>query len=58
MQEYIGKQVRMKEGPRKRGVIEYADEQYIVVFFSFPRKERVVFTNNESFLEKVELLES
>jgi hypothetical protein len=58
MQEYIGKKVRMREGPKKRGMIEYADEQYIVVYFTIPRKERVVFANNDSFFQKVELLEN
>jgi hypothetical protein len=56
LQELIGKKVRLKEGPKKRGVIEYADDQYIVVSFTIPRKERVVFANNEAFFQKVELL--
>jgi len=57
LQEWIGRKVKMKAGPKKRGTIEYVDEQYIVVYFTVPRKERVVFSNHSAFLEKVELLD-
>ncbi|WP_400163707.1 hypothetical protein ACAF76_011590 [Brevibacillus sp. TJ4] len=57
MQEWLNKPVKMKTGPRKRGIVEYVDEQYIVVYFTHPRKERVIFSSTESFLEKIEWLE-
>lgn len=55
--ELLGKKVKAKTGARKKGVIEHIDEQYIVVFWQFPRSERVIFPNNERFLEKVVLVE-
>jgi hypothetical protein len=58
MQELLGKQVRMKQGVKKRGVVEYVDEQYIVVYFTFPRKERVVFTSSDAFFQKIEIVEA
>lgn len=56
MDEWLNKRVKMKEGPKKHGVVEYIDDQYIVVYFTFPRKERVIFSSKEGFLHKVELL--
>ncbi|WP_432777028.1 hypothetical protein AAFJ72_10530 [Brevibacillus gelatini] len=57
MDEWLNKPVKTKERPKKRGIVEYIDEQYIVVFFTAPLKERVIFSSKESFLNKVELLE-
>jgi hypothetical protein len=58
MEDLLGKHVQAKEGMKKRGVIEYIDEQYIVVFWQFPRSERVIYANNETFLDKVIVVES
>ncbi|CAM3227690.1 MULTISPECIES: hypothetical protein [Brevibacillus] len=57
MDKWLNKRVKMKEGPKKRGIVEYIDEQYIVVYFTFPRKERVIYPSKEAFLNKVEFIE-
>lgn len=57
MMELLGKKVKAKTGVRKKGIIEHIDEQYIVVFWQFPRSERVIFANNENFLDKVLIVE-
>lgn len=57
MNEWLNKRVKVKEGPKKRGIVEYIDEQYIVVYFTFPRKERVIYPSKEAFLSKVEFIE-
>lgn len=57
MDDWLNKRVKMKQGPKKRGIVEYIDEQYIVVYFTFPRKERVIYPSKEAFLNKVEFIE-
>jgi hypothetical protein len=57
MDEWLNKRVKMKEGPKKRGIVEYIDDQYIVVYFTIPRKERVIYPSKEAFLNKVEFIE-
>lgn len=56
MQEWLNKPVKMKTGPKKRGIVEYVDDQYIVVYFTHPRKERVIFSSKDAFLQKIEWL--
>lgn len=57
MDEWLNKPVKTIDRPKKRGIVEYVDDQYIVVYFTIPRKERVIFSSKESFLSKVELME-
>lgn len=57
MNEWLNKPVKTIDRPKKRGIVEYVDDQYIVVYFTIPRKERVIFSSKESFLGKVELIE-
>ncbi|MGG1659747.1 hypothetical protein [Brevibacillus sp. NRS-1366] len=57
MDEWLNKRVKTIDRPKKRGIVEYMDDQYIVVYFTIPRKERVIFSSKESFLAKVELIE-
>jgi len=57
MEEWLNKRVKMKEGPKKRGIVEYIDDQYIVVYFTFPRKERVIFPSKEAFLHKIAFID-
>ncbi|MBU8712265.1 hypothetical protein KM924_07105 [Brevibacillus parabrevis] len=57
MDEWLNKPVKTKERPQKRGIVEYIDDQYIVVFFTLPRKERVIFSSKEAFLNKIEFVE-
>lgn len=57
MDEWLNKPVKTKDRPKKRGIVEYVDDQYIVVFFTFPRKERVIFSSKEAFLNKLEWME-
>ncbi|MGM0711611.1 hypothetical protein [Brevibacillus parabrevis] len=56
MDEWLNKPVKTKERPKKRGIVEYIDDQYIVVFFTLPRKERVIFSSKEAFLNKIEFV--
>ena len=57
MNEWLNKPVKTIDRPKKRGIVEYVDEQYIVVYFTIPRKERVIFSSKESFLNKIEFME-
>lgn len=57
MDEWLNKPVKTIERPKKRGIVEYIDDQYIVVYFTAPRKERVIFSSKEAFLRKVEFIE-
>jgi len=57
MDDWLNKPVKTIDRPKKRGIVEYVDDQYIVVYFTIPRKERVIFSSKESFLSKVELME-
>ncbi|WP_103105156.1 hypothetical protein [Brevibacillus reuszeri] len=57
MQEWLNKPVKTIDRPKKRGIVEYIDDQYIVVFFTIPRKERLIFSSKESFLNKIEFME-
>jgi len=57
MEEWVNKRVKTKERPKKRGIVEYIDDQYIVVYFTIPRKERVIFSSKEAFLHKIEFLD-
>lgn len=57
MDEWMNKPVKTRERPKKRGIVEYADNEYIVVYFTAPRKERLIFTSKEAFLRKVEFIE-
>ena len=56
MQEWLNRPVRMKTGPKKRGIVEYVDDRHIIVYFTHPRKERVIFPSKEAFLKKIEWL--
>ncbi|WP_312108455.1 hypothetical protein [Brevibacillus reuszeri] len=56
MNEWLNKPVRTIDRPKKRGIVEYIDDQYIVVFFTIPRKERLIFTSKEAFLNKIEFM--
>lgn len=57
MDEWLNKPVKTRERPKKRGIVEYVDNEYIVVYFTAPRKERLIFTSKEAFLNKVEFME-
>lgn len=57
MDDWLNKPVKTIDRPKKRGIVEYIDDQYIVVFFTIPRKERLIFSSKESFLNKIEFLE-
>ena len=57
MDEWLNKPVKTRERPKKRGIVEYVDNEYIVVYFTAPRKERLIFTSKEAFLHKVEFIE-
>ncbi|GAA4708557.1 hypothetical protein [Brevibacillus fulvus] len=57
MEDLLGKPVKTKDRPRKKGIIEYIDEQHIVVFWQVPRSERVIFSSLETMLEKVEVVD-
>ncbi|MED4581319.1 hypothetical protein P9578_00825 [Brevibacillus choshinensis] len=57
MDDWLNKSVKTIERPKKRGIVEYVDDQYIVVYFTVPRKERLIFTSKEAFLHKVEFIE-
>ncbi|MED4750975.1 hypothetical protein [Brevibacillus choshinensis] len=57
MEDWLNKSVKTIERPKKRGIVEYVDDQYIVVYFTVPRKERLIFTSKEAFLHKVEFIE-
>lgn len=57
MEEWLNKSVKTIERPKKRGIVGYVDDDYIVVYFTAPRKERVIFSSQESFLNKVEFVE-
>lgn len=58
-QDWIGRKVKFhKDGRIKHGVIEYLDDKWIVVFCERPRKERIVFANDDTFQQKVKVLES
>lgn len=57
MNEWLNKPVKTIQRPKKRGTVEYIDDQYIVVFFTSPRKERVIFSSKEAFLNKIEFVE-
>ncbi|GED66779.1 hypothetical protein BRE01_04810 [Brevibacillus reuszeri] len=56
MNEWLNKPVRTIDRPKKRGIVEYIDDQYIIVFFTIPRKERLIFTSKEAFLNKIEFM--
>ncbi|MFD2371682.1 hypothetical protein ACFSO0_17305 [Brevibacillus sp. GCM10020057] len=57
MEDWQNRPVKTIERPKKRGIVEYVDDDYIVVYFTAPRKERVIFSSKESFLSKVEFVE-
>jgi len=57
MDDWLNKPVKTIDRPKKRGIVEYIDDQYIVVFFTIPRKERLIFSSKESFLNKIEFME-
>ncbi|KQL49380.1 hypothetical protein AN963_06370 [Brevibacillus choshinensis] len=57
MDDWLNKSVKTIERPKKRGIVEYVDDQYIVVYFTVPRKERLIFTSKEAFLHKLEFIE-
>ncbi|GIO06782.1 hypothetical protein J31TS6_28100 [Brevibacillus reuszeri] len=57
MDDWLNKPVKTIDRPKKRGIVEYVDDQYIVVFFTIPRKERLIFSSKESFLNKIEFME-
>ncbi|MFP3388084.1 hypothetical protein [Brevibacillus sp. SIMBA_040] len=57
MDDWLNKPVKTIDRPKKRGIVEYVDDQYIVVYFTIPRKERVIFSSKESFLNKIEFME-
>ncbi|MFP3513213.1 hypothetical protein SB775_27280 [Peribacillus sp. SIMBA_075] len=57
MDDWLNKPVKTIDRPKKRCIVEYVDAQYIVVYFTIPRKERVIFSSKESFLNKIEFME-
>ncbi|QRG69995.1 hypothetical protein [Brevibacillus choshinensis] len=57
MDDWLNKPVKTRERPKKRGIVEYVDAEYIVVYFTAPRKERLIFTSKEAFLHKLEFIE-
>lgn len=57
MDDWLNKPVKTIDRPKKRGIVEYVDDQYIVVYFTIPRKERLIFSSKESFLNKIEFME-
>ncbi|GED34708.1 MULTISPECIES: hypothetical protein [Brevibacillus] len=57
MDDWLNKPVKTRERPKKRGIVEYVDAEHIVVYFTAPRKERLIFTSKEAFLHKLEFIE-
>ncbi|MED1793743.1 hypothetical protein [Brevibacillus nitrificans] len=57
MDDWLNKPVKTRERPKKRGIVEYVDAEHIVVYFTAPRKERLIFTSKEAFFHKLEFIE-
>ncbi|WP_147512773.1 hypothetical protein [Brevibacillus massiliensis] len=58
MDELIGRRVQIVvNNVKKRGVIEFVDQDWIVVYCKNPRNERVVYPNNEKVFERVKFLD-